>query len=126
MAEYTKGFKEEIPDKKPVALPVGFERPEPLESMIARLIRVESVRAGQQGLETFEEADDFDLDDEEGNLVSQYQMTDMQEDYVNTKPREQRKAPRGDTKTTEKEQKAVVVEESNQKDVKDKVSTVTT
>lgn len=70
---------EQIPDNTPVEIPIGFGHPEPLESMIARLVRAESARVQQTGeAETFEESDDFESD--EGELVSPYQMHNMQEE----------------------------------------------
>lgn len=48
------------------AIPVGHKRPETLAEQVARLVRnSEFARVvAAQGLETFEEADDFDVDDE--------------------------------------------------------------
>lgn len=56
---------EEIPDPTPVEMPLGFEHPEPLEMMMARLVRQISYEQGRAGEETIEESDDFDIDDEE-------------------------------------------------------------
>lgn len=57
----------EIPDPNPMEIPVGFKRPESLESMMRRFIRGElSQRMAAQGHETFEEAMDFSIDGEEG------------------------------------------------------------
>lgn len=51
----------EMPDPRPVAMPVGFERPEPLNDVIRRLVQREvSVVAEQRGMESFEEANNFD------------------------------------------------------------------
>lgn len=70
---------EEIPDNTPVEMPLGYEKPESLESMIARMVQDVSRRAKEKGtVETFEEADDFD--DNEPELKSPYQMTDMEEE----------------------------------------------
>lgn len=80
MANYDEVGRE-IPNKTPVAIPVGYHRPEPLESMIARMIRAAGVNAGREGKETFEEADDFDVDDDE-KLVSPYQFNEMQEENL--------------------------------------------
>lgn len=56
----------ETPDPKPMQLPSGFKRPETLAEQVRRLVRSE--RFAQQvhddGFETFEEADDFDVDDD--------------------------------------------------------------
>lgn len=92
MAQYDR-FHREIPDKTPVAMPLGYERPEPLESMIARMIRVESLKAKKEGKETFEESDDFSIeDDEEVKFTSDHQFTDLQEEeLVNPKPKQSRK-----------------------------------
>lgn len=81
MAKYTEDNRSEIPDPTPVELPVGYEHPESLEAMIARMIRVEAHKSLGEGVESFEEADDFDVEDD-GELVSEYQMNEMQEEYV--------------------------------------------
>lgn len=86
MAKYNERH-EEIPDNTPVEMPLGYERPESLQSMIARMIGQISKAAQESGrFETFEEADDFD--DDEVEVKSPYQMTDMEEEqprYVSPK-----------------------------------------
>lgn len=100
MAIYNKQH-EEMPDPTPVEMPIGYEKPESLESMIARMVRAESALAAKGGtMETFEEATDFD-DNDEGELVSQFQMTDMQEEYMYAKPYNSQ--PIDPKKTTEKQ-----------------------
>lgn len=70
----------EVPDPTPVEWPAGMRRPESLTEQIQRLVRVAvSQQAAAAGFETFEEADDFDVDDEEDPL-SQYELTAMQEE----------------------------------------------
>lgn len=56
----------EVPDPRPMALPVGFERPESVQDMIRRLVRDQSLQADLEasGVETFEDADDFDVPDD--------------------------------------------------------------
>lgn len=83
MAKYNER-NEEIPDKRPIAVPLGYEVPESLSDMIARMVRTHSVIAARNGAETFEESDDFDVDDEE--MTSQYELKPMQEEYVQPKP----------------------------------------
>lgn len=79
MAKYNE-LHQEIPDPTPVEMPLGYERPESLESMIARMIQTVNVRASKSGqVETFEEADDFETDDDP-DLKSPYQLTDMEEE----------------------------------------------
>lgn len=60
----------ELPDPTPMELPSGFRAPESLESMIARMVRGRiSQLANDEGMETFEEANDFELGDEEDLLT---------------------------------------------------------
>lgn len=56
---------EEVLDPRPVAIPAGFKRPETLQEQVARLVRTSvSEWANRQGMETFEESEDFEVDDE--------------------------------------------------------------
>lgn len=65
----------EIMDKTKIALKPGFHHPPSLQDQIARIVRHEiSQRAQAQGLESFEEADDFDVDDEEMEMESPYEQ----------------------------------------------------
>lgn len=56
----------EILDPTPVAIPAGFKRPETLAEQVARLVRSERWKQDMEaaGVETFEESEDFDVDDE--------------------------------------------------------------
>lgn len=65
----------EIPDPTPVAIPAGFKEPESLENMIRRLVRADDFRraADQEGFETFEEAEDFEIDDDSFDPSSPYE-----------------------------------------------------
>lgn len=52
-------------DPKPVAIPAGFKRPETLAEQVQRLVRTQISReAREAGFETFEESEDFDVDDD--------------------------------------------------------------
>lgn len=57
---------QEIPDPTPMAPPVGFKRQPSLSEQIRQMILSEKLRqeAEEMGYETFEEADDFDVDDD--------------------------------------------------------------
>lgn len=56
----------EIPDPEPLVLPSGFRRPETLAEQVQRLVRTGLSRmAEEQGMESFEEAEDFDVDEDE-------------------------------------------------------------
>ncbi|WMC01491.1 hypothetical protein [Microvirus D_HF4_329] len=65
----------EIPDAQPVAVPAGFKRPETLQEQIQRLIRSDKLAqmASDQGMETFEESEDFDIDDDMFDPSSPYE-----------------------------------------------------
>lgn len=52
----------EIPDPRPMAIPSGLGRPETLEEQVRRLVRSNAFT--EPGQETFEEAEDFDVDDD--------------------------------------------------------------
>lgn len=52
-------------DSRPMALPVGYNRPPTLSETVAKLVKgALSQRAAMEGRETFEEANDFDIDDD--------------------------------------------------------------
>lgn len=55
----------EILDDKPMSIPAGFKKPENLAETIQRLVRRGlSDAAAAQGLETFEDSEDFNVPDE--------------------------------------------------------------
>nr|QJB19881.1 MAG: hypothetical protein [Microvirus sp.] len=63
MAYNAKG--EEILDPTPVAVPIHFKAPQPLNDRIREMVRREaSLYAMENGQETFEEADDFNCEDD--------------------------------------------------------------
>lgn len=74
----------EVPDPRPVARPLHIGVPETLAQQIQRMVRSElSQRAAAQGHETFEESDDFDVEEDE-DLSSPYELSDRNfEDYGN-------------------------------------------
>lgn len=55
-------------DATPVEIPIGFERPPTLEEQVRRLMNVEYQRMSSlkdmEGLESPEDADDFDIEDD--------------------------------------------------------------
>lgn len=54
----------EVLDDTPMAIPAGFKRPETLAEQVQRLVRTTvSRQAEEAGFETFEESEDFDVDD---------------------------------------------------------------
>lgn len=76
----------EVPDPTPVAMPVGFERPPSMIEMIRMHIRRElSEHAQSQGAETFEEAEDFEIEDEDIPLT-RYEGDEVQEGFMPADP----------------------------------------
>ncbi|AXH74145.1 MAG: hypothetical protein [Microviridae sp.] len=78
-------------DPTPIEMPLGYQVPESLESMIARMCtdRVMQMELARQnsGQDSEEEADDFEVDGDD-DLDFQdagHQMTEMQEEYVDLK-----------------------------------------
>lgn len=68
----------QVPDPRPVEVPLSFQRPPSLQEEIKRFVRLElSKRAASQELESFDEADDFDVDDEDPLPVSAYEVREM-------------------------------------------------
>lgn len=74
MAKYNKNG-EEIPDQTPIELPVHFKVPPTIQDQIKRLVGDSEVRRALQEkhIETFEEADDFEVEDDEGKMSSPYE-----------------------------------------------------
>lgn len=55
----------EVPDPRPVEMPLGMKRPETLAEQVQRLVRRQvSEYAAMHGHETFEEADDLEIDED--------------------------------------------------------------
>lgn len=55
----------ELLDPTPVAIPTGFKVPETMEQRVQRLTRTSmSALAAEQGYETFEESEDFNIGDD--------------------------------------------------------------
>lgn len=76
----------EVIDPTPVELPIGFKKPPTMQEMIKMYIRQGlSQMANEQGMETFEEANDFDTgeDGEDVLPTSVHEYTEMQEEELN-------------------------------------------
>lgn len=62
---------QEVHDGIPVEIPLGMRRPETLNEMVARLIRNQASRAAAEaGMETFEEANDFEIEEDSAELMA--------------------------------------------------------
>lgn len=69
------GFNDEgkfIPDSVPVAPPLGYKRQPSMVEIVRNMVRSEKLaeEARNAGAETFEESEDFDIDDEPEDLRS--------------------------------------------------------
>lgn len=72
----------EYPDQTPIEVPLNMKKPESLRDTMRRFIREEFSReAVMSEKESFEEANDFDIDDET-DLLSPYEITDMEPEYL--------------------------------------------
>lgn len=85
---------EEIPDPRPVEVPLHFRRPPDLHEMVRRAVMSESWsrRMAEQGLETEEEANDFDVgdgDDPDDSFARAEVAYQMAEDFPREKERVQ-------------------------------------
>lgn len=80
MVQHVNG--KEVVDQTPVSVPSGWSRPEPLADTIRRMVRAEVSRAAAaEDMETFEEADDFDCEDDDDPL-SQYEIPEGRQEPV--------------------------------------------
>lgn len=68
---------EEKLDPTPMAIPVGFERPLTMEQQVARMMRsqyeMQAKIRDMTGVETPEEADDFDIEDDPVDMTTPYE-----------------------------------------------------
>lgn len=92
----------EFPDDIPVAIPVRLNRPPSLQEQVRNLVRGEMSRlAAEEGNETFEEADDFDVGDDY-DPESPYELDFDQETYDGNSGRDETEtgaSPEGGGKT---------------------------
>lgn len=73
----------EILDPTPVEMPVGMKRPESLQQMIQRLVRAQiSQAAVDDGHESFEEANDFDIDEDDDLPLTVYEQMGEEPGYA--------------------------------------------
>ena len=67
-------------DRTPVEMPLGYCEPTPIQEIIARMVReAVAIERGEE-FETMDEADDFDMPDEDDGLLdmSPYELTEIQ------------------------------------------------
>lgn len=78
----------EVPDDTELAPPLGFIKQPSMMELIAQMVRSEALRQAveREGFETFEEADDFEVDDPDGEPLSDYQNEDGFEPVPEVQP----------------------------------------
>lgn len=84
---------QEVPDSRPLVHPLGMVVQETLAEKIKRMVRYElSQAASSQGHETFEDADDFDVGDDE-ELRSPYELYDRNFEDFNGQRQAEKPSP---------------------------------
>lgn len=75
VASGIKADGKEYPDPVPAAPPVGYQDPPDLMTTIRRMVHSELFNQAfaDAGMETFEEADDFDIDDDPMDPLTDYE-----------------------------------------------------
>jgi hypothetical protein len=70
-------YGREMPDPTPVEVPLHMQRPLTLAEQVQRLVRQQlSAQAANQGYESFEDADDFDVEGDDNPPESGYEIVD--------------------------------------------------
>lgn len=74
----------EYPDPSPIEIPAELKRPESMDQRIKRLVHSQiQAKAMEEGFETFEEANDFEVDDsfDGDGIMSPYDVQEMEPEY---------------------------------------------
>lgn len=84
-AKIKKESWKEYPDPTPVAIPVELQRPESMDERLKRILADDRMKSNmmQSGLETIDEASDFDVEDtfEDDAVLSPHVVNEMAEEY---------------------------------------------
>lgn len=77
---------QEIPDSTRIEVPLKFKRPPDIHELIASAVRTERFRQSAEaaGVESWEEANDFEVDGEREDVPTSYELTEMQEEFYNS------------------------------------------
>lgn len=94
MAQWTEDGRQ-IPDDTPVEIPLNLRKGETEAMRIARAVSLEfSQQAEKKGYETWEESQDFDIEDDEDIFPqSQFELKEMAEEYLPDIPLDIEKTP---------------------------------
>ncbi len=75
-----KGDPEKL-DPTPMAVPMGYSQPPPLQDLIAKMVRTAiEIEKGEE-FETMDEAEDFEEEESDLLDMSPYEFIEIQEDY---------------------------------------------
>lgn len=98
MAKIVDG--KEVLDSTPVEVPLHWKRPPSLRDQIKQYVRSElSSQASEEGFDSFEEADDFEVD-EDPDPLSAYELKEAQEEVPSIIQKKNQEAPQ-ETKSGE-------------------------
>lgn len=109
----------ELMDPTPMAMPAGFKRPATLQEQLVRHMRAAERLAQQNGQESFEEANDFDCDDDKPDYSTPWEETHegaFDEEFQLEMERERRKRNPPKQKVLKKKAKKPDPEESEDDD----------
>lgn len=85
LREAAQAHGPEVPDPTPIEVPSWHSRPLTLREEMQRFIREEASRvAGDNGLDTFEDFDDFSDDSGEPDLTTPYTLADVEDEFAET------------------------------------------
>lgn len=73
-------------DTTPLEMPVGYQQPTPLQDLIAKMVREAVESEKEEEFETIEDADDFEIEDDELLDFSPYELVELEEDEPLEKP----------------------------------------
>lgn len=72
-------FAQEFPEGTPIEVPAKWKKPPTLEERIKQFVRSERVAAAleKEGIESFDEADDFDVDEDPDPIPVGYAVNEL-------------------------------------------------
>ena len=70
-------FGREILDQTPVALPIHYDRPEPIHQRVRRLVLEALAAQTGKDVETLEDANDFEIPDDPSSFDTEYTEPDL-------------------------------------------------
>lgn len=89
----------ERPNPQPVEIPLHMRREVSIDEKMKQIIRTQmSIEAARNQQETFEEANDFDIDDDDEDILTPYEVMDMRLERIDpdaTTPLQNGVAPKG-------------------------------